>query len=158
MLIEAHDAETGKRFSKEAKELDGSTLEELLSMQLTRQDVTDMIDNLNVSADVKVLLDRIAQATITIGGAVVWIGRIILKAILFLLGEFPHASFGAIAGAVLGYLVSTIAVIGAVLGGPVTTLLVILGATYGLINDVQYRMFKGRTLNVLKPFNVLRTA
>ena len=68
MLIEAHDAETGKRFSKEAKELDGSTLEELLSMQLTRQDVTDMIDNLDVSADVKVLLDRIAQATITIGG------------------------------------------------------------------------------------------
>ena len=93
MLIEAHDAETGKRFSKEAKELDGSTLEELLSMQLTRQDVTDMIDNLDVSADVKVLLDRIAQATITIGGAVVWIGRIILKAILFLLGEFSACEF-----------------------------------------------------------------
>ena len=118
MLIEANDAETGKRFSKEAKELDGSTLEKLLSMQLTRQDVTDMIDNLNVSADVKALFDRIAQATIAIGGAVVWIaGRIILKAIFFLLVEFPHASVGAIAGAVLGYLVSMIPVIGAVLGG-----------------------------------------
>lgn len=157
MLIEGHNPETGETFSREAEEVDKSSLEKLLSFEMTRQDVTDMINNLDVSADVKVLLDRIAQATITIGGAVVWIGRIILKAISFLLAEFPNASFGAIAGAVLGYLVSTIPVIGFVLGPVITPLLVILGAAFGLINDVQFKRYKSRVLSVLAPFKPLRT-
>ena len=157
MLIEGHNSETGEHFSREAEDLEKSTLEKLLSFDLTRQDVTDMINNLNVSADVKVLLDHIAQATITIGGLVVWIGRIILRAILFLLAEFPQASFGVIAGAVLGYLVSAIPVIGFVLGGPITTLLVILGAGYGLINDARFKIYKSRTQRVLDPFKALRT-
>lgn len=162
MLIEGDNSETGEHFSREAEDLEKSTLEKLLSFDLTRQDVTDMINNLNVSADVKVLLDHIAQATITIGGLVVWIGRIILRAILLLLAEFPQASFGVIAGAVLGYavlgyLVSAIPVIGFVLGGPITTLLVILGAGYGLINDARFKIYKSRTQRVLDPFKALRT-
>ena len=61
MLIEGHNPETGETFSREAEEVDKSSLEKLLSFEMTRQDVTDMINNLDVSADVKVLLDRIAQ-------------------------------------------------------------------------------------------------
>lgn len=135
MKIEGNDPKSGKKFSQDAPGLTQSKLEFLTELVVSDEKLSETIDNLDVSADAKSLLYKIAKVTITVGRRVVKIGRKILDVIVSLFQEYPQAGFGMLLGAILGFLVSSIPIIGVVLGPLFTPLGMAFGLVAGAIQD-----------------------
>ncbi|MCY4670162.1 MAG: hypothetical protein OXC29_19520 [Rhodococcus sp.] len=144
MQITAKD--TG--FSGDAQLLDDDAIAELNTCDFTREQVRRVIDNLNVSADAKVWLHSIMEKSIEVatatGKIVIWIGRKILDIVLFLLREFPNATFGVIFGLVVGHLIGLIPIIG-FLGGPLAgAILAAFGLLQGVAQDMREQDIRRR--------------
>ena len=126
---EAINPETGETI---VVELTGEQVDALRSLRQER--VSDdrlsyYIDQLNISADAKALLGRILQTTIRVGQTVIRIGKRIIEAVLAIVSQFPHTTFGAILGLVVGTLVASVPILGILFGG----LLVPIGVAFGLV-------------------------
>ena len=161
MRIIANGAK-GAEFSRDAQHLDDDAIAELNTYEFTREQVRKRIDNLNVSADAKVLLASILEKSIEVvtvaGKVVIWIGRKILDVVLFLLREFPNAAFGVIFGLVVGYLIGLIPVIGFLIGPLVGTILAAFGFVQGTAQDLREKDIRRRTVEICRQFNSLKTA
>lgn len=109
-----------------------------------RRDTLDRIDRLAVSADAKVLLARLLDATATVAGRVVEIGRRILSFVMDTVRLFPNTTFGVIIGYVMMLLIGSMAALGALLGPMLGPLLVALGMGIGAVIDVQDGALRAR--------------
>ena len=149
-------------FFGDARHLDEDVIADFNTFQFTRQQIRRLIDNLNVSADAKVRLHSIHEQTIeamTVAGRVVIrIGRKILDVVLWLMREFPNATFGVIFGLVAGHLIGLVPVIGFLLEPLVGTILTAFGFVQGMALDLREKQIGRRTMDLCRQFTALRTA
>lgn len=148
MQITANDAKAS--FSGDARLLDDDAIAELSTCEFTRKQVRRVIDNLSVSADAKVWLHSILEKSIVVvtaaGNIVIWIGRKILDIVLFLLREFPNATFGVIFGLVVGHLIGLIPIIGFLMGPLVGATLAAFGLLQGVAQDMRDQDIRRRVV------------
>lgn len=156
MDITAINAETGEKFTVENRSIDEKFIKWANSVDMPDSSVSRIIDNLDVSADVKSALFSITKATIKVGGYIVSIGRKILDCIIAAFKEFPTAGFGIIFGAILGVLVTAIPVIGALLGGLVTPVLMALGMIGGMKEDLKDKVLERKIAEINGKFSPLK--
>jgi hypothetical protein len=105
---ERHEAGCGPELSDEdAQGLNSSS---------TEAAIRRMIDRMDVSPGVKVILHRIAGITCTWGRHVLAIGRRIIEAIKFFCAKYPKTAKTAIAALFISIMISHIPVLGTLLG------------------------------------------
>jgi len=136
MKISGMNPETGKVYEAEANHITTEFIEEMSSFEMADNLIKRMIDQLDISADSKSLLYDFSELIIKAGQYVIQIGRKIIDYVCSLFKTFPTVTFGAIFGAIMGLLVSSIPVIGWVLGPIVTPILIGLGMIGGAILDI----------------------
>ena len=158
MKIEAHDRESGKRYSGEAPGLDEAFISDFFnSFDVSEKDLRRWIDRLPLSADSKRLLHAIAGKTIMAGEIVIRIGRKILEIALFLVRKFPMATTGLVIGALIGVLAGSIPVIGVLLGPIVMPLAMSVGLSTGAIQDIKDAALKFAVQESIAEFEKLKT-
>ena len=117
-------------------------------LQFDAKKLSRQIERLNVPADMKVLLATLLEKTVVIGGKIINVGVRIMAFIFDLAKAYPGITFGIIVALVLSFLVNSIPVIGPILTPILTPILLIIGITYGAINDFTNADIKMR-LNVI---------
>lgn len=127
----------------------------LASLEFSKKDLKQKIDNLDVSADTKSLLFTLATKVIKVGDVVVKIGQKILETVVKFVSAYPHTSFGIVFGAVAGVLVGSVPIIGWVLGPIVTPIMIALGLTLGAKQDFMDKVLERRLSASIDPFRVL---
>lgn len=160
MRITASDG-AGADFFGDARHLDDDAIADFNAFEFTQAQVRRLIDNLDVSAEVKLQLHSIQEQTIqavTVAGKVIIrIGRKILDIVLWIMREFPNATFGVIFGLVVGHLISLIPVIGFLIGPPASIILAAFGFTQGMAQDLREKHIRRRTVELCSQFTALNT-
>ena len=113
----------------------GVTLVESITA-LNKSDLSRKIDQLALSADAKVILSQIAEASAKVGEQVIYVGRHVLSFIFDLVRQFPNTTFGAIAGFAISALIASIPFVGAALAAFLGPLLMALGVARGAVADM----------------------
>jgi hypothetical protein len=157
MKIQGINPETGAIFQADAENVDSSFIDELKKFDMSDEAIKKLIDNLNVSADVKSLLYSFTKATIRIGEAIIKVGRKIIDFICRLVTEHPNATFGLIFGAIVGFLISSIAVLGVVLGPLFAPIAMAFGLIGGLSEDVKDKALARKIDEIKASFSPLET-
>ena len=158
MRIETEAPESGRKFSGVASDLDENIIDDFFnSFNLSDEKLRNWIGRLDISADAKSILYKIAKTTIRAGQFVIKIGRKILEIVSFLLREYPNATFGLIFGVVVGSLVTSIPIIGVVIGPLFTTFATIVGFAMGAWQDIKDKNMKRRMQEEMVNFEKLRT-
>jgi len=127
-------------------------IESINSTELSQREITKWVDRLPVSADVKVLIEKIAAMTMEIGQAVLKIGRIVLNWVISVVKAFPAISFGLILGALFGALIASIPLIGAVLSPVVMPLSLALGFALTVPHEIGDTNLRERVEQFVKRF------
>ncbi len=152
MELQVTNPETGET----RLDLSEDFLTELTTQTLLKKELLSRIDNLNLSADSKALLYKMAGTAMKVGATVVKIGHKILEVVLQLVSRFPNASFGLIFGAIAGALVGGVPLIGFVLGPVVTPLLAAFGLLMGAKADFADAALEGRIMEAVATFDPLK--
>jgi len=158
MEITAINPETGTEFQAESKSITSEFIAMMANFEMTDEGIKRMIDNLDVSADVKSLLYTFSKATIKAGEYVLKIGRKIIDFVCTLFREYRSASFGLIFGAIAGLLISMVPIIGWVLGPVVTPILMLMGMANGLYEDMKDKQLERKVAEITAKFSPLKTA
>jgi hypothetical protein len=153
--VNAQNPETGEIYEEDIVEPSPGFLDEITSFELSDENIRRMIDNLSVSADVKVLLYKFSKATLKLGQVIVKIGRKIIDFVCLVYKEYPNATFGLIFGAIAGFLVGAIPLIGAVLGAFFTPIAMGLGLIGGLKEDLDNAALERRIAEINAKFEPL---
>ena len=111
--------------------------EEFKSRGRPKRELERMINNLEISADAKVLIKSIMDAVIKVGDVVLRIGKRIIEIVFDIVKRFPNATFGFILGAILSTLIASIPIVGAILGPLTATVLIALGLATGFMKDMK---------------------
>jgi len=155
MKVEFVDAK-GNTINMEAEHLTAADVDILNSEIYTRKHIRQMIDNMDISADAKSILNSIAQTTIAVGKNIIQIGKKILEIVLEILRKFPNASYGLILGLLLGMLVSGIPILGLAFGPFITPLAAAFGLASGWSNDLRDNALTTKIFEANERFSALR--
>jgi len=157
MKIQATDPETGAKFEAEAENVNSSFIESMKKFDMSDGSIKRVIDNINVSADVKSLLYSFSKATIKVGECILKVGRKIIDFICQLYKKYPNATFGLIFGAIVGFLISSIPILGVVLGAIFTPLAIAFGLIGGLHEDIKDKELARKIDEINANFSPLKT-
>ena len=137
--IEFIDASTGQwgQLPHSAEAPSPAQTEIARTEQWTDRQIAAYIEQLNISADAKVQLGKLARVTTDVGRKVMRVGRRILEVVLTLLRRFPGISLGVIFSLVVTALLSSIPVLGSVLGPIAGSLGLALGVGLGTYVDLR---------------------
>jgi hypothetical protein len=158
MRISGLNPATGEQVAIESADANKDFVDAMMNFSLSEEDIKNLIDKLNVSADIKSALFQLSKTTIRIGQSILKIGRKIIDYIATIFKEFPSASFGMIFGAIVGFLISSIPFLGVVLGPIVTPIIIALGMIVGVYNDIQDKALVRRISEVNSSFYAFKTA
>lgn len=151
-----------KEFAGETARLTQQDIDNLNSREFDHDQAERLIDNMAVSADDKAHLHAISEWTLHVttkaGQAVIWIGRKLLDIALYLLREFPNATFGVILGLLLGYIAGMIPIIGFLIGPIIGTVAALAGGIKGTSQDLQQKDIRQRIAELCAQLNGLKTA
>jgi hypothetical protein len=153
MIIEANGS--GGGFREKITDISDEVLDAFSAFEISEEKIKSMLDNLDISADVKAALYSISKATIRIGGKIIRIGRKIIDFVGLVMQEFTNASFGLIFGAIVGFLMASIPIVGFVLGPLIGPIAMAFGLVVGLYQDVQDKAMKRRIEEVNAKFSSL---
>jgi hypothetical protein len=126
--------------------------DEVLAPLPTRRALVATIERLDIAADAKVLLVRLADVTAEVGGAILHVGRRVLSFILEAVRLFPHITFAVIVAFVMGQLIASVAILGAVLGPLLAPLLLAFEIGAGAVMDVADGKFRERVEGLIASF------
>ena len=135
MKIKGRNPDTGEERTEEVEDMGKDDLSDLTSTHFRKREISRHIDNLNMPAEVKVLLDKMATVTIKVGKTIVKIGQKILEMVISIVKAYPNTAFGLVLGYILGLLIASIPILGWVFGSIATKLLIALGAWLGAKAD-----------------------
>ncbi len=137
MKVSGIDPETGSSHEYDATDVNDEFIESMSDFEMSDDKVKRLIDNLNVSADVKSLLYEFSKITIKAGEFVLKVGRKILDFICKLMDEYPSVTFGMVFGAIVGFLIASIPILGVVIGPVFTPIAIAFGLLSGLQEDLK---------------------
>ncbi|NJD36861.1 MAG: hypothetical protein FIA89_00840 [Geobacter sp.] len=146
MLVELTNHETNEKLQIEAGDICVDELKKQFKANFSKDDFMRIIDNLNVSADAKLLLIKLLDITITVGAAVLDVGKKIIEIIKAVTKNFPHITAGMIIAAILSLLIGCIPVLGPLLSWLCTPLFLAVGVGIGILKDIDNTDL-GRALN-----------
>jgi hypothetical protein len=158
MKAEAINPVTGDSIFVELSEERLSEIESLQRERISDAKLFSYIDQLNISADAKALIETILRATIRVGKAVIKIGKRIIEVVLSIVSKFPNVTFGLVLGLVVYALVASIPIIGALFGGLLGPIAVLFGLVNGYFEDVKDRRLERKIMEASDHFSALRGA
>jgi hypothetical protein len=135
-----------------------SDIEAIANQSLPPSRLDAYIDQLEISADFKVMLTKIAKVTVQIGSTLLRAGQKIIELALFIVERYRNATFGIIFGLLLGTIASTIPILGVVLGAFVQPVAAIIGGMLGYIDDLRDENLRRTVKEAVATFNPLREA
>lgn len=100
------------------------TLEDINSEHISLRRIKSYIRNLEVPAEVKVILTDLLKATVNVGGRLFRIGRKVIEIAIILATKFPAVTFALILTIFINILIAAIPVLGPALSpilGPLVT-------------------------------------
>lgn len=106
----------GQEIKTEVDEISEEAFNTWNVFELSRDQLARRLDGLGVSADTKALLNSLSTTVMRVGEVVIKIGRRILDSVFNILSAYPNTTFGAVFGAIAGFLISCIPFIGVLLG------------------------------------------
>jgi len=157
MKISGINPETGDKFKAEANNVSSDFIKSMSDFGMSDGTVKKLIDNLNVSADIKHLLYSFSKAVIKVGEFILKIGRKIIDFVCSIFEKFPSATFGMVFGGIAGFLIASIPIIGAVLGAFFTPIAIALGLVLGLREDLKDRALSRKIAEINASFSPLET-
>ena len=158
MKAEAINPVTGDSIFVELLDERLSEIESLQRERISDGRLFSYIDQLNISADAKALIETILRSTIRVGKAVIKIGKRIIEVVLSIVSKFPNVTFGLVLGLVVYALVASIPIIGALFGGLLGPIAVLFGLVHGYFEDVKDRNLERKIMEASDHFSALRGA
>lgn len=158
MKAEATNPVTGDSIFVELSDERLSDIESLQRERISDGKLFSYIDQLNISADAKALIETILRSTIRVGKAVIKIGKRIIEVVLSIVSKFPNITFGLVLGLVVYALVASIPIIGALFGGLLGPIAVLFGLVNGYFEDVKDRNLERKIMEASDHFSALRGA
>ena len=155
MRVETRDSESGEIVAVEITDLGEDQLSRLTNESLTDEQLDQLLDNIELSADAKALLSDLKAATIKVGQQIVRVGKRIIEIVLAIVKQNPNLAFGAILGMLLGLLVSTIPILGALLGALVTPIAIAFGLLHGYVEDLKDKAVDRKIREAIGMFEAL---
>lgn len=156
MKVTAVNPETGEMAELEVGQ---EMLEQLKNLSNTSTDQATLnrhIDNLDISADAKLLMTSIGNQVIRAGELVINIGRKIIEAVLFIASQIPNASIGFLLGLIVGALIGSVPLIGWILGPFATVIASVFGIVVGGMQDIKDRAIARQIDLVRAEFDILK--
>lgn len=141
-LVQVQNSETGEWTTIELSDEQLNAFNNINDEAVPQGKLHTYIENLNIPAEGKAILEKILNFTIKIGDMVINIGRKIIEIIVFLSKKFPNTLMGALIGFFIGALFSLIPILGSILGWLVMPLAIFVGATYGFKFDLDDKLIK----------------
>lgn len=137
--IEFIDASTGQlgQLPHSAEAPSPAQTETARTEQWTDRQIAAYIEQLNISADAKVQLGKLARVITDVSRKALRVGRRIVEVVLTVFRRFPGISLGVILSLVVTALLSSIPVLGSVLGPIVGPLVFALGSALGTYVDLR---------------------
>jgi hypothetical protein len=136
-LVQIHDPKTNTWKSVEISNEQMESLNTINDIVIEDNQINSYIDNLNISPEIKVVLDSLLNYSMKIGDLILNIGRKIVEVILYFVQNFPNMIIGTIIGFTIGSIISSIPVLGWALGWLILPLSTALGMGMGLKIDMQ---------------------
>ncbi len=137
MIVDIKNPETGEVYSEDINSLTQTDLDTMSKEYTTEAKVRRYIEELDVSADIKVILFKLSKFSITVGKTALKIGKKILEIAIMLMSKFKIATFGLIVGALLTLFIASIPIIGPHLAAFSTPFLLASGLGLGLLEDLK---------------------
>lgn len=133
--------ENPKTFEKKVIQIDDkqeiAIIAEFKEEVLSDDILNETINNLDIPAELKVILSEIRNFTMTVGGVAVKLGRRIIEILLYMIKENPKTAMGLLIGSLIGFIFSSIPAIGWALGWLIQPICMILGLSIGFIQDIK---------------------
>lgn len=142
--------------SHETAKLSGRTFDEFHENLVDVKSVKTWLDRLELSADGKAVLFKLAETSIMAGQTVVSIGRKVLSILISLIKSFPNTAAGVVIGATLSFLIGSIPILGMILGPILSPLLMAFGIGMGAVADFQTTLLRARMADLETAFEVLK--
>ncbi len=136
-VVQIHDPKTNTWKSIEISNEQMKSLNTINDIVIEDNQINSYIDNLNISPEIKVVLDSLLNYSMKIGDLILNIGRKIVEVILYFVQNFPNMIIGTIIGFTIGSIISSIPVLGWALGWLILPLSTALGMGMGLKVDLQ---------------------
>ena len=156
MKAEAINPVTGDSICVGLSEDQLSDIESLQRERISDKRLLSYIDQLNISADAKAIIETILRSTIRVGKAVIRIGKRIIEVVLSIVSKFPNVTFGLVLGLVVYALVASIPLIGALFGGLLGPIAVLFGLANGYFEDIKDKKLERKIMEASAHFSALR--
>ena len=118
------------------------TLDDINSEHISLRRIKSYVRNLEVPAEVKVILTDLLKATVNVGGRLFRIGRKVVEIAIILATKFPAVTFALILTNFINMLIAAIPVLGPVLSpilGPLVTAMGLAIVGYKDITDPELK-------------------
>lgn len=135
MKIIAEDVNSGEKIEVDVSDENLEALSSLAQDNVSNSKLQSYIDNLDMSADAKVLIGSILKTTVKVGDLIIRVGKRLVELVVMIVSKFPNATFGLILGLLVGALVAAIPILGAILAAFVMPIAAIFGLAKGYIDD-----------------------
>lgn len=136
-LVQIIDPKTNSWKSINISDEQMNSLNTINDIAIEDSQINSYIDNLNISPEIKVLLDSLLNYSMKVGDLILNIGRKIVEVILYFVQNFPNMIIGTIIGFTIGSIISSIPILGWALGWLILPLSTALGMGMGLKVDLK---------------------
>jgi len=157
MKLSGVNGQTGENFEAEIDDLNEGFIQSMSDFEMSEAGIKKLIDNLDISADVKSALYWISTTTIKAGKFIINIGRKIIDFVCAVYKEYPSATFGLIFGGIVGCLIASIPIIGFILGSIATPILMALGLIIGGKEDLEDKRLARKIAEINAEFSPLNS-
>lgn len=103
----------------------------------SKRELREMLNNLTLSADAKILMGEVLDTTAQVGGGLVEIGRHILNFIMDLCRRYQATTLGVIVSLTISMLVNSIPILGLLLGPLVAPIMAVFMISAGALTDMR---------------------
>lgn len=124
----------------------------------TEEQINRFIESLDISAEAKLLISKIAVASLNVGDKIIKIGKKIIEIVIMLSKKYPNTFIGLIISALIISLIAQIPLIGSIISSFIGPLLIALGLTMGAIQDFKDNAFARKIAEATKMFEPLNQA
>lgn len=122
--------------SSHGESSDMNKLEDINSEHISLRRIKSYIRNLEIPAEAKVILDKLLNATVNVGGQLYRIGRKVVEIAIILATKFPAITFALILTSFINFLIAAIPLLGPVLAPIVGPLVTATGVVIGAYKDI----------------------
>jgi len=137
MKIIAEDVSSNENIAVDVSDENLERLRSLAQDKVSDAKLQSYIDNLDMSADAKVLISSILETIVKAGDLIIRVGKRVVEIVLMIVAKFPNATFGLIIGLLVGALIAAIPLLGTILGAFMMPITAIFGLAKGYVEDLK---------------------